>query len=112
MYVFYLSFPLTSYYFLSVKGKKGLFISTKAFFKIKIHLEELVLVDDVGEEAVLGGKLVESVIREASGAEEAVEDVLGVLASEVTLLVELGDDDLDSSVVTSLNESVGGRAIW
>ena len=67
--------------------------------------------DDVGKEAVLGGKLVESVVRKASGAEEAVEDILGVLASEVALLIELRDDDLDSSVVTSLNESVSGRAI-
>ena len=66
--------------------------------------------DDVGKEAVLGGKLVESVVRKASGAEETVEDVLGVLTSEVALLIELGDDNLDSSVVTSLNESVGGRA--
>ena len=67
--------------------------------------------DDVGKEAVLGGKLVESVVRKASGAEETVEDILGVLASEVALLIELRDDDLDSSVVTSLNESVSGRAI-
>ena len=67
--------------------------------------------DNVGKETVLGGKLVESVVRKSSGAEEAVEDVLGVLASEVTVLIELGDDDLDSSVVASLNESVGGRAI-
>ena len=67
--------------------------------------------DNVGKETVLGGKLVESVVRKASGAEETVEDVLSVLASEVAVLVELGDDDLDSSVVTSLNESVGGRAL-
>ena len=67
--------------------------------------------DDVGKETVLGGKLVESVVRKGPGAEETVEDVLSGLASEVTVLIELGDDDLDGSVVTSLNESVGGRAI-
>ena len=67
--------------------------------------------NNVGKETVLGGKLVKGVIRKASGAEETVEDVLGVLASEVTVLIELGDDDLDGSVVASLNESVGGRAL-
>lgn len=66
--------------------------------------------DNVGKETVLGGKLVEGVVRKASVAEETVEDVLGVLASEVTVLIELGDDDLDSSVVVGLNKSVGGRA--
>ena len=62
------------------------------------------------EVAVLGAEAVEGVIRLAHAADEAGQDVGLGGASEAARLINIGDVELDGSVVLGGDETAGGRA--
>lgn len=67
---------------------------------------------DALDEAVTLGQSVQSIVGLAHGTDETAESVDVVLARDgAARLVNLGDGDLDGSVVLSLDDAVGGRAL-
>ena len=66
---------------------------------------------DVVDEAGLGGKAGEVVVRLATGTELAAEGKGGGVEVVETVLVDVANADLDSRVVGSVDQLVGGRAL-
>jgi hypothetical protein len=67
---------------------------------------------DALEEAVALGQSVEGVVALAHGSDETAEGVDVVLALDgTTVLVNLGNGDLDRAVILGLDDAVGGAAL-
>jgi hypothetical protein len=67
---------------------------------------------DALDEAITLGQSVQGIVGLAHGTDEAAESVDVVLTGDGTAgLVNLGDGDLDGTVVLGLDDTVGGRAL-
>lgn len=66
---------------------------------------------DVADVAVTLAEAVQRVIALTTGTDETAEGVALVLAGVATVLVNLGDGDLDGGVVVGLDDAVGGAAL-
>jgi hypothetical protein len=66
---------------------------------------------DVLQETVTLSKTVKGVVSLTHGANESAESVVDGLSGVTSVLVDLSDGDLDGSVVLSLDDAVGRRAL-
>lgn len=77
----------------------------------KVHCLSLAAPDALNE-AITLSETVEGIVALTHGTDETAEGVDVVLAlNSATVLVNLGDGDLDRSVVLGLDDAVGGAAL-
>lgn len=89
-----------------------IFLPTYHYFSRETESRLSLTGPDALEEAVTLGQAVEGVVALAHGTDETAEGVDVVLAGDGTaVLVDLGDGDLDGSVVLGLDDAVGRRAL-